>query len=105
MFCKYRFLFKKDLLGRFANCSVDEQFMSFAHHDMNTYEGMEVWLHVFLTSASNGGEWLMSHPVLPLRKKPHGTHCIGEWVRPRTSPDMVGIKSCLSISYPYHYTD
>jgi hypothetical protein len=29
---------------------------------MKTYGGMEVYIHVFLTSALAGGEWLASRP-------------------------------------------
>jgi len=27
------------------------------HHAMKTYWAVEIWLHVFLTSALDGGEW------------------------------------------------
>jgi len=30
------------------------------HHAMNMYGGVETWLHAFLTSAMDGGEWLAS---------------------------------------------
>jgi hypothetical protein len=32
------------------------------HHAMKTYWGMEVYLHAFLTSALDGGEWSASRP-------------------------------------------
>ena len=31
-------------------------------HTLKAYEGTEVWLHSFLTSALYGGEWLTSRP-------------------------------------------
>jgi hypothetical protein len=43
---------------------------------MNTYEGVEVKFHEFLTSALEKGEWSAS---LPGERAP-GTHCIGGWV-------------------------
>jgi hypothetical protein len=33
------------------------------HHAMKTYWGVEVYLHTFLTSALDGGEWSASPPV------------------------------------------
>jgi len=32
------------------------------HHAVKAYGGMEVWLHVFLTSALDGDEWSASRP-------------------------------------------
>jgi hypothetical protein len=32
------------------------------HHDVETYGGVEVQRHTFLTSAVGGGEWLASSP-------------------------------------------
>jgi hypothetical protein len=29
---------------------------------MKTYEGVDVYIHIFLTSALVGGEWSASHP-------------------------------------------
>jgi hypothetical protein len=48
-------------------------------------QGVQVWLHAFLTSALDGGEWSASHPGLfTPRERATGTHCIGGWVGPRT---------------------
>jgi hypothetical protein len=48
------------------------------HHAMKTYWGVEVYLHVFSTSALDGGEWSASHPghFTPRERAP-GTHWIG----------------------------
>jgi hypothetical protein len=52
--------------------------------------GVEVYLHAFLTSALDGGEWSASclcH-FIPREKVP-GTHWIGRWVGPTARLDMV----------------
>jgi hypothetical protein len=51
---------------------------------MKTYGGVDVEIHVFLTSALVGGEWSASRPG---RFTP-GTHWIGGWVGPRTGLDV-----------------
>jgi hypothetical protein len=52
--------------------------------------GVDVSIHIFLTSALSGGEWSASHPVRfnPGESAP-GTHWIGGWVGPRTGLDHV----------------
>jgi hypothetical protein len=52
---------------------------------MKTYEGVDVQIHVFLTSALVGGEWsaLPLGRLIPGERVP-GTHCIGGWMGPRT---------------------
>jgi hypothetical protein len=52
--------------------------------------GVEVYLHVFLTSARDGGEWSALRPgrFTPRETAP-GTHWIGRWVGPRTGLDAV----------------
>jgi hypothetical protein len=40
----------------------------FKHCTMKAYGGVDVWTHVFLTSALVAGEW--SRPALPSGKKP-----------------------------------
>jgi hypothetical protein len=52
---------------------------------MKTYGGMDVWIHVFLTSALVGGEWSAQRP----RRKSRITNWKGGWVRPRTGVDAV----------------
>jgi hypothetical protein len=57
---------------------------------MKTYGGVDVYIHIFLTSALVGGEWSNSLPgrFTPEESAP-GTHCIGGWVGPRASLDDV----------------
>jgi hypothetical protein len=50
---------------------------------MKTYGGVDVEIHIFLTSAQVGGEWSASRPC---RFTP-GTHFIGGWVDPRVGLD------------------
>jgi hypothetical protein len=58
---------------------------------MKAYEGVDVRIHVFLTSALVGDEW---SPSLPGRFTPgeraSGTHWIGGWMGPKTGLDAVG---------------
>jgi hypothetical protein len=50
---------------------------------MKAYGGGDVWIHIFLTSALAGDEWLASHRgrFTPGERAP-GTHWIGCWVDP-----------------------
>jgi hypothetical protein len=50
---------------------------------MNTYGGVEVQLHAFLTSALVGGEWSASCPGFISSERAPGTQCIGGWVDPK----------------------
>jgi hypothetical protein len=50
---------------------------------MTAYGGVDVLIHIFLTSALVGGEWSASRPG---RFHP-GTHFIGGWVDPRAGLD------------------
>jgi hypothetical protein len=52
---------------------------------MKAYGGVDVQIHIFLTSALAGGQWSAS---LPGRITP-GTHWIGGWVDPRAGLDDV----------------
>jgi hypothetical protein len=48
---------------------------------MKAYEGVDIYIHVFLTSVLAGGEWSASRPCRfnPGEKTPD-THWIGGWV-------------------------
>jgi hypothetical protein len=48
---------------------------------MKAYEGVDVYIHIFLTSELAGGEWSASHPgrFTPGKRTP-GAHWIGGWV-------------------------
>jgi hypothetical protein len=52
---------------------------------MKAYGGVDVWIHIFMTSALVGGEWSASHPGRFTPDK----HWIGGWVGPRTGLDDV----------------
>jgi hypothetical protein len=60
---------------------------------MRMYWGVEVWLHAFLTSALDGGEWSASRPgrFIPREKAP-GNHWVGGWDGPRAGLDVVKSK-------------
>jgi hypothetical protein len=57
---------------------------------MKAYGGVDVYIHIFLTSALAGGEWSASRPgrYIPGERAP-GTHRIGGWVDPRAGLDDV----------------
>jgi hypothetical protein len=58
--------------------------------------GMEVWLHEFLTSVVDGGEWSASRPGrFTSRERAHGTDLMGGWVGPRDGLDAVAKKKSL----------
>jgi hypothetical protein len=51
---------------------------------MKAYEGMDVQIHIFLTSALAGGEWSASHPGrFTLWERAPGTHWIGNKMKGR----------------------
>jgi hypothetical protein len=55
---------------------------------MKAYGEVDVYIHIFLTSALVGGEWSTSRPVrFTPRERAPGTHCIGGWVDPRAGLD------------------
>jgi hypothetical protein len=55
---------------------------------MKAYRGMDVWIHIFLTSAQAGGEWSASRPDrFTTRERAPGTHLIGGWVDRRAGLD------------------
>jgi hypothetical protein len=57
---------------------------------VKAYGRVDVYIHVFLTSAVVGGEWSASRPgsFTPGDRAP-GTHWIGAWVGARTGLDAV----------------
>jgi hypothetical protein len=65
---------------------------------MKTYWGVEVYLHAFLNSALDGGEWSASRPGrFTLRERAPGTHWIGVWVGFRAVLDAVFHEDSLLI--------
>jgi hypothetical protein len=60
----------------------------FKHYATKAYGGIDVLIHIFLTSALVGGEWSASRPgrFTPGERVP-GTHWIGGWVDPITGLD------------------
>jgi hypothetical protein len=59
---------------------------------------VDAYIHVFMTTAVVGGEWLASRPDRsnPGEKAP-GTHGIGVWVGPRTDLDKMERKNILPL--------
>jgi hypothetical protein len=58
---------------------------------MKEYGGVDVWIHIFLTSALAGGECSASRPERfnPGERAP-GTHWTGGWTDPRAGLDDMG---------------
>jgi hypothetical protein len=57
---------------------------------MKTYGGVDVYTHVFLTSALTGGEWSAPRPGrFTPGERATGTHWIGVLVDPRASMDDI----------------
>jgi hypothetical protein len=51
---------------------------------MKAYRGVDVYVHIFLTSALAGGEWSASRPGRFISgERAVGTHFVGGWVDPR----------------------
>jgi hypothetical protein len=65
---------------------------------MKAYGGVDVYIHVFLTSALAGGEWSASRPgrFTPEERAP-GTHWIGGWAYPRAGLDDVKKRTFLTL--------
>jgi hypothetical protein len=55
---------------------------------MKAYGGVDVYIHIFLTSALVGGDWSASRPGrFTSGERGPGTHWIGGWVGPRAGLD------------------
>jgi hypothetical protein len=65
---------------------------------MKAYGGVDVQIHIFLTSALAGGEWSASRPsrFTPGKKIP-GTHWIEGWVDARAGLDDVEKRKFLTL--------
>jgi hypothetical protein len=61
---------------------------------MKTYGGVDVYIHVFMTSTLVGGTWSASRPgrFTPMARA-HFIHWIGGWVSPRTDLEDVKVKN------------
>jgi hypothetical protein len=68
------------------------------HYVMRTYGTVDVYIHVFWSSALVGGEWSASRPsCFTAGEIDHGTHWIGGWVGPRTSMYDVEKRKLLTL--------
>jgi hypothetical protein len=65
---------------------------------MKAYGDVDVYIHIFLTSALAGGEWSASCPChfMPRKKALH-THCTGCWVDPRAGLDDMEKRKSLNL--------
>jgi hypothetical protein len=58
------------------------------HYVMNAYGGVDVLIHVFLTSTLVGGEWSASHSGrFTPGERARGSHWVGDWVGHRAGLD------------------
>jgi hypothetical protein len=65
---------------------------------MKAYGGVDVYIHIFLTSALAGGEWSTSRPGrFNPGESASGTHWIGGCVDPRAGLDDVEKKRFLTL--------
>jgi hypothetical protein len=65
---------------------------------MKAYGGVDVWIHIFLTSALVVGEWSASRPgyFTPGERAPDA-QWIGGWVDPRAGLDGVEKRKFLTL--------
>jgi hypothetical protein len=65
---------------------------------MKAYGGVDVQIHIFLTSALVGGEWLASRTgrFTPRERAP-GTHCLGGLVDPKAGLGYVEKRKLLTL--------
>jgi hypothetical protein len=65
---------------------------------MQAYGGVNVWIHIFVTSALVGGEWSASRTYrFSLREEPPHSHCTGGWVDLRAGLDEVEKRQYLNL--------
>jgi hypothetical protein len=66
---------------------------------MKAYEGVVVYIHIYLTSTLAEDEWTASGPSrsIPGERAP-GTHWIGSWVDPRAGLDNMEKRKFLTLS-------
>jgi hypothetical protein len=65
---------------------------------MKAYGGVDVYIHIFLTSALAGGEWSASRLCrFTPREIAPDTHWIGDWVDSRTGLDDVEKRKFLTL--------
>jgi hypothetical protein len=65
---------------------------------MKAYGVVDVYIHIFLTSALVGGEWSASRPGrFTPGGKVTGTHWIGGWVDPIAGLDVVEKRKLLTL--------
>jgi hypothetical protein len=65
---------------------------------MKAYGGVDVEIHIFLTSALAGGEWSASRPgCFTPWKEPPVPNWIGGWVGPRAGMDDVEKRKFLTL--------
>jgi hypothetical protein len=66
---------------------------------MKAQGGVDLYTHIFLTSAQFGGEWTTSSPCLfTFREKAPGTHLIRGWVGPRAGLDCMEDREFLLLT-------
>jgi hypothetical protein len=72
------------------------------HYTMKAYGGVNVYIHIFLTSATAGGEWSASRACrfTPGKRAPV-THWIGGWVDPRIGLGDVEKRKFLTLPRPF----
>jgi hypothetical protein len=66
---------------------------------MKAYGEVDVYIHIFLTSALAGGEWSASRPGrFTSRESAPDTHWIGGWVGPTAGLDDVEKRTFLTLT-------